>query len=411
MPAASISNGHTGPLINASKGAANRYIGLMSACGIDADTTSVARATMGRELHVVEFWMPGGCNLRCTHCYVASWAQSAPLLEHEFAGLTSRMVHWGLKDVVVPGMEPLLRDETWHVVRAAAAAGARSIGITTNATLLKRRLSRVVESALTVLNVSLDGPEKIHNQIRGKGVYKIAMSGVEALVKASTMRVISNSTLNRHNRGSLPEIAKIAYDYGLTFAAFHPFERSAEIDNQQELSASETVDEFESIRSAFDKGNTGSVVLEVEASRLDVLLEMNDRNWFADMDLLADETGFLFFASRRECNVLLVNLMAYPHHFIRTLRVADDGGLSSCRSMAKSQWAGLGDLRKQATADLLGSPECARALGNLWREFQVALIRSGPKSLERFLAIVAAKANGYIEPSRMPSSVGEFDHA
>ena len=279
-----------------------------------------------------------------------------------------------------------MRPETWVVTEAAHSAESRSIGMTTNATLLKRRLKLVLDSPLTVINVSLDGPQAIHDDIRGKGVYKIAMDGVAALRKASrAVRIISNCTVNRLNLRSLPKVATLAGEYDLTFAAFHPFERSAEVDNSLEVTAAQTVDGYEALRTAFEQGQTGSIVLEMESSRLDVLLEMSERGWFTDMDLLGDETGFLFYARRSRDALLLVNLMAYPHHYIRTLRIADDGGISSCRGMAQSGWAGIGDLRRDAIAELLITPQALDGLAHIWSEFKEAQLRAPIGSMVRYL--------------------------
>jgi organic radical activating enzyme len=410
VPAASISNGHTGELCNASADVVRSFVSLVGSCRVDSDPREVSRQTLGRELHVVEFWMPGGCNLRCSHCYVADWSRARrSMTTAEYEQLARRMTTWGLKDVVVPGMEPLLRDETWAVVRAAADAGARSIGLTTNATLLSRRIGKVLDSALTVLNVSLDGPQPIHDQMRGKGVFRIAMRGVAALRAQSALKVISNCTVNLNNQRALVDVAKVAADHALAFAAFHPFERSADIDNGQALGAAATADSFETLLAAFDDGQTGSLVLETEASNLDVLLELNERGWFRDMDLLQDETGFLFFAKRKGPNLLLVNLMAYPHHFIRTLRVSDDGGLSSCRGMAINGWQGLGDLRVESPQHLLRTNAAIDALAYIWGEFQQSLRRAPEGALDRFIATVQKKAIGTRPATRAPKSLEEFE--
>jgi len=330
----------------------------------------------------------------------------------DYARLTKQMVKLGLHDVVIPGMEPLLREETWVVADAARAAGARSVGLTTNGILLKQSAQRLADAALTVINVSLDGPREVHDHVRGSGVFDAMSQGVsELLHKTDATRLISNCTASRINIRHLPEVARIANDMGFTFASYHPFEPAAGIDNSILLSAQEAVDGYEAIRSTFEAGQCGSVVLEVEASTFDVILEMHRRGWFADMELVSDETGFLFYRLHHKDRLLLVNLMGYPHHFIRTLRITDDGGLSSCRAMAHSAWVGLGgDMRTHTLEGMLASEPTMLALDYIWQEFMDACSRMPRDIVEGFLHdIQAAQVECVKQP--LPASTADVTHA
>ena len=102
MPMASISNGHLGPLRPAKQSEVAEYLGLVATgAGLPPEALpsfEAARATAGQLLHVCEFWMPGGCNLRCKHCYVASPGDVRPLSADDFAAITTRLVGAGLVD-------------------------------------------------------------------------------------------------------------------------------------------------------------------------------------------------------------------------------------------------------------------------------------------------------------------------
>lgn len=393
MPATSIANGRTGEIREPEPYLLRQYVSLVR-LGINEalSLAEVALRTIGRQLHVCEFWMPGGCNLRCTHCYVASWDCGAPLTGDEYAALTRHLVAAGLVDVVVPGMEPLLRSELWPILEAAQSSGARSIGITTNGTLIKRNLDRLSSSPLTTANVSLDGPEEIHDAIRGAGVFRVVTAGIRALRSRSCVRILTNSTLNKTNAAFAVELARIAADLGVHYAAFHPFETSAEIDNAQALTAEEVASVYERLIEAFRRGEVGSLVLETEASTFDTLLALSNRGVLADMTLVQDESGFLFFREAFGDRELLVNLMSYPHHYIRTVRVAHDGGLSSCRDMARSGWAGMGDVRTTNLRELLTTQAVVAGLAGIWGEFRHAVQRAPEGSVERFLDYVTSRA-------------------
>jgi MoaA/NifB/PqqE/SkfB family radical SAM enzyme len=396
MPGSSIANGHLGAVAAPRTADLRQYMEWVDwGTGLETHLSpdELACRTAGRHLHVCELWLPGGCNLRCKHCYVASWEDTPSLTADELAALTRRLVRQGLVDVVIPGMEPLRRPELWPIIEAAREEGARSIGITTNGTLLKRNVTQLLESGLTVMNVSLDGPEHVHNALRGKGVFGLVARGIGELRRCSQqLRLITNTTLTTLNVAYAVEMARIAADFGADFAAFHPFERSAEIDNSLAITASEAADAYEALIEAFRRGETGSVVVEAEASTFDVLLELAARGRFDDLTLVSDDTGYLFFYEAMSGREFLVNLMGYPHHFIRTIRVANDGGLSSCRNMAHTGWSGMGDLRATPLGTQLVRPDVLASLAMIWTEFRQAAERAPQGSIERYLEELELRA-------------------
>ncbi len=373
MPAASIVNGRTGTLKSASKSEFELWSRIV-ALGADGsvDSYSAARQSIGQHLHCVEFWMPGGCNLRCRHCYVASNTPEVVLQEAEYYAIALKLISDGLVDVVVPGMEPLLRPELWAVMDAARDANARSVGITTNATLLAVNANRLHESPLTVINVSVDGPPDIHDRIRGKGVFRRVEEGIRAFRNASNKRLITNTTVHRENLEHLSSIASIGHNLGVDYSAFHPFELAAEAENSLAVGSNAIVKGYLRLIEDFRNGRLGSIVLEAEASTLGVIIELVKTGALDSCHLVVDEAGFYFLHEAIGEREMLISLMFYPHHFVRTIRVADDGGLSSCRSMARTGWEGVGDLRKDSLKSLLNSEKAIGALAIIWEEFKEA---------------------------------------
>jgi pyruvate-formate lyase-activating enzyme len=335
--------------------------------------------------------MPGGCNLHCRHCYVASWPAKNALREEDYYALTVKLIGEGLVDVVIPGMEPLLRRELWTVLDAARDANARTVGITTNATLLASYAPRLNDSSLTVLNVSLDGPQRVHDAIRGQGVFRRVEEGVRAFRRVSDKRLITNTTVHRENLNELISIAYIGREWGVDYSAFHPFEFADEAENDLVASTEDVVNGYLLLIDAFRNGQTGSIVLEAEASTLSVIVGLVNSGALDECRLVKDEAGFYFLHQVIGERELLVSLMFYPHHFVRTIRVADDGGLSSCRSMARTGWEGVGDLRREPLRSLLNTDKVAGALAIIWDEFKDAQKPLGTDSLLRLCDFLASR--------------------
>lgn len=81
--------------------------------------------------------------------------------------------------------------------------------ITTNALTLKQKAKEICEAELNDIFISLDGPEEIHNQIRGhKSSFAKAIDGIEELLKHSPRPNISIfCVITEWNIGHLKEFA------------------------------------------------------------------------------------------------------------------------------------------------------------------------------------------------------------
>lgn len=359
----------------------------------------LAKSTLFSQLHVLELWMPQyvgkrNCNLVCVHCYVPPGGQTRIMSEDEYEEVLLRVIrdvkpYGGKWDVVFPGMEPLLPRNLSLLFRLAQRAGkegTRSIGLTTNGVLLTgRTLEKVVASPITTINVSIDGIARDHDVQRGKrGLFAKTTRNIGELCRrAPEKRVITNTTITRLNGARVAEMVAVARDLGCTYAAFHPFEIACNADDSLALGSAEINASVMPILDAFEAGH-GSVVVEFESSTAGAFFRLRENGVFADMELVADETGFLFLRRKKGAYELLISLMFHPHHFIRTLRVLSDGSLSSCRRMALCGWAGIGNLRTQSLDEIAGLPETMEALACIWQE----LLSQCADKLDDFLRFI-----------------------
>jgi MoaA/NifB/PqqE/SkfB family radical SAM enzyme len=79
------------------------------------------------------------------------------------------------------GGEPTLSPHCMELIRHIKNRGLYC-GLTTNGTLLKGLAEEIVDSGLDWISISLDGPEPVHDDIRGvPGTYRRLLEGVEAL--------------------------------------------------------------------------------------------------------------------------------------------------------------------------------------------------------------------------------------
>lgn len=124
------------------------------------------------------------CNLRCAFCTSRSDApQSAPELSAAvLLDLLGTAEALGAFEVTLTGGEPLAWPGLEQVAAAGSPLGFTSLQIATNATLVDaRRLACVAALAPRRVRVSLDGPEDVHDALRGPGSFAAALAGLRRL--------------------------------------------------------------------------------------------------------------------------------------------------------------------------------------------------------------------------------------
>ncbi|MBM4368775.1 MAG: radical SAM protein [Deltaproteobacteria bacterium] len=145
------------------------------------------------------------CNLSCVMC--TTCYDSPELSARELMDLVDQAADWGVRVFNPLGGEPFVRPDLEDIL-AHAARRDMHVTLTTNATLIKperaARIATIPPEKLHV-NISLDGPEPIHDQVRGPGSFKRAMAGYQALREADEAlgnphrKVCANAILHREN--------------------------------------------------------------------------------------------------------------------------------------------------------------------------------------------------------------------
>jgi uncharacterized Fe-S cluster-containing radical SAM superfamily protein len=139
------------------------------------------------------------CNLRCTHCFISCapdnhdfWFMSRDQVREALEA----SVRLGVKEYYFTGGEPFMNRHMEGILEDALSLGPASV--LTNATLLpERRVASLATLAgaspyTLEMRVSLDGvTESMNDAIRGEGSFRRAMEGVERLVAAGFLPIIT----------------------------------------------------------------------------------------------------------------------------------------------------------------------------------------------------------------------------
>ncbi len=115
------------------------------------------------------------CNAACVYCH---FREPAPdeLTTDEALRLVAEMAAAGTRMVSISGGEPLVRSDLASVIDALVDRGI-TVSLNTNGFLVHRN-EHVVRRAHRV-KISIDGPEPIHDAVRGSGTFRRAARAVE----------------------------------------------------------------------------------------------------------------------------------------------------------------------------------------------------------------------------------------
>ena|SRR5882724_2277779 len=195
------------------------------------------------------------CNERCTYCMpqeLQEWLPRDGILTFEETLRLIRIASdLGVSKVRVTGGEPLTRRDVINFIRRIPEiSGIKSIGLSTNGTLLAREISlgktmaRALRSAgVQSVNISLDTLDReVYSQITGRDLHEQVLNGIEAASAAGFDQIKLNTVLMRsRNEDQLIPLIEFAgaHDLILRFIEMMPVSTTDVLDEHNFMSVFE----------------------------------------------------------------------------------------------------------------------------------------------------------------------------
>ncbi len=166
---------------------------------------------MDAPVYYLQWHITHACNLRCVHCYQEDYQSHMPR-EQLFSALKEFAALIADKDVRpqvnLTGGEPLLHPDFFPLAEEIRRRGWR-LGVLTNGTLIDEAIAaRLAALRPVFVQISLDGPPKVHDAIRGAGNFDRAMRGID-LLKQKNVRVLVSFTAQKGNAAGFAALARL----------------------------------------------------------------------------------------------------------------------------------------------------------------------------------------------------------
>jgi len=135
--------------------------------------------------------------------------------------IVDELYEMGTKWFGLSGGEPLVRKDVFEIIRHAKSLGM-NVSLITNGYYVKGDILDNLIRNEVMTAVSLDGKEKTHDFIRGKGAYATAIKAMKKLSDGGIFDCIV-STLNRHNCSEVDHVAQMGDEYDATRVVYHNY--------------------------------------------------------------------------------------------------------------------------------------------------------------------------------------------
>lgn len=139
---------------------------------------------MFTQVPVVQIHLSRFCNLKCLHCYSSSGPfERRSLAVDDVLSATATLARAGYRRASLSGGEPVLAPGFRDLATGLTAQNLQ-VGVITNGSRPTPLLEAMEEGAVQHASISFDGPEDLHDTIRGRnGAFQTALFTLELLAK------------------------------------------------------------------------------------------------------------------------------------------------------------------------------------------------------------------------------------
>jgi radical SAM protein with 4Fe4S-binding SPASM domain len=177
----------------------------------------------------IQWHLTEKCNLHCTHCYQTGkqmYEMTLPEIKETINEISDTLGIWmktyGISftpSVNLTGGEPFLKKDLFEILDEFRSRGFE-IYLLTNGTLIdKEGAKRLYELDIKGVQVSIEGPQKIHESIRGRDSFAGSLRGVANLLDAG-LEVTLNVTLSNLNAGYFMDLFRLSSALGVQKLGF-----------------------------------------------------------------------------------------------------------------------------------------------------------------------------------------------
>lgn len=234
----------------------------------------------------IQWKITNKCNLRCKHCYLGKLSQTE-LSEEQLFDICKKIINSNIMEVTITGGEALMVDSLPIIVKELIKNDIK-VNIFTNGLLLNQFEKKLSDELgfLPVNDVqffiSLDGLEKCHDNIRGKGTFHKTLENIKGVIKKD-YKVTTNTVLSKLNFKEIPKLYELLYHLNVFKIQISNIVVLGNADNDMVLSKEERKIFMEDLKNVINRMDNSKLLyaeMPDEDCKSDVyLIEKNNKSY------------------------------------------------------------------------------------------------------------------------------------
>jgi len=145
---------------------------------------------------LISWALTNRCNQRCLYCLV--WKKkTVELTSRQVYGIIEDLANLGTVRICFTGGECFLREDFCKILDFVQKKNIL-VEISSNGALIKKKLSAIKDKKIHIICLSLDGPQKVHDYVRGKGSFRNVLEAFYVCCK-NNISVAFRTVLSRYN--------------------------------------------------------------------------------------------------------------------------------------------------------------------------------------------------------------------
>ena len=174
--------------------------------------------------HTIQIHPTRKCNLACLHCYSSSGPEFKEMLDVEaLKRFLEYAYQHGFNNISISGGEPFLYTGLEELFKYSRSLGYQNTMASNGMLLQSERNQRILEY-VDLIAISLDGPEELHDKIRGQhGAFAKMLKGVDVL-KSLNKAFGFIHTVTSESWEKLIWLGEFAHESGAKLFQIHPLE-------------------------------------------------------------------------------------------------------------------------------------------------------------------------------------------
>lgn len=179
------------------------------------------------------------CNLRCSYCIRTFTEKTVGELDFEDTKLILDSIYKNNSKthLILTGGEPTLHPSFFSILSYAEKL-FNNITVCSNGVYSESILQQIINYSRIIVQISLDGPKKIHDLIRGEGNFERAMNSICQLTSHNIQTTIS-TTVNKLNIQSVLDLGSILSKYNINKWQIEMEQCFSEVESENKLNISE----------------------------------------------------------------------------------------------------------------------------------------------------------------------------